>query len=292
MRNRASIGAILSIGLRRETAVIVLGAAILSCSPVLNYPSALGPRYAGGPATRPDSMAASRVLRVVTYNVRFGKHVERAINVLTTRTPLPGADIIVLQEMDADGTRRVAEALGMWWVYYPAAVHPKASRQDYGNAVLSRWPIVADDKLMLPHIAGLRHAQRIATAATIMIDTVKVRVYSTHLGTPSDIRPSKRRDQVHTILADAESYPLVIVAGDMNSHGIGKEFVSGGYQWPTEHNGFTTTVFNWDHIFLKGFSAPPHGGGKVTGIVRDTLGTSDHDPVWAVARLAIGANDR
>ena len=270
----------------RHTAMLLIAvAAGLGCSPVLNYPSALGPRYAGDPTTRPDSLTVSRVLRVVTYNVRFGRHVDRAINVLTTRAPLPGADIVVLQEMDAEGTQRIAEALGMSWVYYPAVVHPKAERQDFGNAVLSRWPIIADEKLMLPHIAGMRSAQRIATAATILVDSIQVRVYSAHFGTPTEIRPAQRRDQASTILSNAAGYSLVIVAGDMNSHGIGKAFVADGYQWPTEHNGFTSAFFNWDHIFLKGFGPPLPGGAKVTGIVRDTLGTSDHDPVWAVARL-------
>lgn len=280
----------MGINVRRQTnrytvMLLIAVAAGLGCRRVLNYPSALGPRYAGVRTTRHDSVTVHRVLRVVTYNVRFGRHIDRAINVLTTRAPLPGADIIVLQEMDAEGTQRIAEALGMSWVYYPAVVHPKAARQDYGNAVLSRWPIIADEKLMLPYIAGMRSAQRIATAATILVDTIRVRVYSAHLGTQTDIRPSKRREQANTILANAAGYSLVIVAGDMNSHGIGKEFVAGGYQWPTEHNGFTSAFFNWDHIFLKGFSPPSPDGAKVTGVVRDTLGTSDHDPVWAVARL-------
>lgn len=268
--------------------LLIAVAAGLACRPALNYPSALGPRYAGVPTTRHDSMAGRRVLRVVTYNVRFGQHIDRAINVLTTRKPLPGADIIFLQEMDAEGTKRIADALEMWWVYYPAVVHPKAARQDFGNAILSRWPIIADEKLMLPHPAGMRSSQRIATAATILVDTIKVRVYSAHLGTPTEIGGSKRRDQARMILADALAYPLVIVAGDMNSHGIGKEFVASGYLWPTEHNGFTTTVFNWDHVFLKGFTTPAPGGPKETGIVRDTLRTSDHDPVWVVAHLATG----
>jgi len=98
----------------------------------------------------------------------------------------------------------------------------------------------------------------------------------------------RSRDQgapdARTILADAALYPFVIVAGDMNSHGIGKEFVAGGFLWSTEHNHFTTALFNWDHIFLKGFTAPTPDR-RVTGVVRDTLGTSDHDPVWAVAQL-------
>jgi len=262
----------------------MLALAATGCRAVLNYRSPLGPRYAADlPAAVAEGAPTSGggTVRVVTYNVQWGRHVDRAIHVLQTRAPLPDADIIVLQEMDADGTRRIADALGMAWVYYPAAVHPKRGR-DFGNAVLSRWPIVADEKLMLPHIGGLRHAQRIATAATVLVGPVAVRVYSTHLGTPSDIRPSKRRDQARAILANAAAYPLVIIAGDMNSHGIGREFRSGGFLWPTEHNGFTTAVFNWDHIFLRGFTAPDRAA---AGIVRDTLGTSDHDPVWAVAQL-------
>lgn len=269
--------------MKKLTSLLLLAVLTASCRAVLNYPSAVGPRYAGSPVSTSIVRADGHVLRVVTYNVQWGKHIDRAINVLRTRAPLPDADIVVLQEMDAEGTRRIADALGMSWVYYPAAVHPKLGH-DFGNAVLSRWPIVEDEKLLLPHIGGLRHAQRIATAATVLVGAVKVRVYSAHLGTPSDIRPSKRRDQARMILADAAAYPLVIVAGDMNSHGIGKEFVAGGFFWPTEHNRFTTALFNWDHVFLKGFTAPARDQ-RFTGVVRDTLGTSDHDPVWAVAQL-------
>ena len=269
--------------MKRAVAALLAGLSTAGCRAVLNYPSPLGPRYAGRSASPTVAPAAQQAVRVVSYNVQWGKHVDRAIQVLQTRAPLPDADIVVLQEMDAEGTRRIADALGMAWVYYPAVVHPKRGR-DFGNAVLSRWPIVADGKLMLPHIGGLRHAQRTATAATVLVGSVSVRVYSAHLGTPSDIRPSRRRDQAQTILADAAAYPLVIVAGDMNSHGIGKEFRAGGFLWPTEHNGFTTAVFNWDHIFFKGFVALDPAR-KSAGIVRDTLGTSDHDPVWAVAQL-------
>jgi endonuclease/exonuclease/phosphatase family metal-dependent hydrolase len=275
---------------------VVLGFALVTvaggCRAVVNYQEPMWPRYAGLPSARADSLrlspaaanGKSRTLRVVTYNVQWARHIDRAIHVLQNRAPLTDADIVVLQEMDPDGTRRIAEALGMQWVYYPAVIHPKRGL-DFGNAVLSRWPIVADHKLILPHIAGMRHAQRIATAATVLIDSIPVRVYSAHLGTPTDIRPAKRRDQARAIMEDASTYPLVIVAGDMNSHGIGKEFLARGFVWPTEHNGFTTTFFNWDHVFLKGFAPPPLALQKFAGVVRDTLQTSDHDPVWAVVQL-------
>jgi endonuclease/exonuclease/phosphatase family metal-dependent hydrolase len=279
--------------LNRTKVVLTIALVTLAggCRAVVNYQDPIWPRYAGLPPARSDSGRLSpraangqnRTLRVVTYNVQWAKHIDRAIQVLQHREPLTDADVVLLQEMDPDGTRRIADALGMQWVYYPSVIHPKRGL-DFGNAVLSRWPIVADHKLILPHVAGLRHAQRIATAVTVLVDSTPVRIYSAHLGTPTDIRPAKRRDQARTIMQDAATYPLVIVAGDMNSHGIGKEFVAQGFSWPTEHNGFTTTFFNWDHVFLKGF-APPAPQRKVAGIVRDTLGTSDHDPVWAVANL-------
>jgi endonuclease/exonuclease/phosphatase family metal-dependent hydrolase len=275
----------------RAVVSIALAALAAGCASVVNYQEPMWPRYAGLPPVRSDGVGAaslapegpSRSVRVVTYNVQWAKHIDRAIHVLRNREPLTDADIVLLQEMDPEGTRRIADALGMEWVYYPAVIHPKRGL-DFGNAVLSRWPIVADRKLILPHVGGIRHAQRIATAVTVLIDSVPVRVYSAHLGTPAEIRPSKRRDQARTILEDASSYPLVIVAGDMNSHGVGKEFVTHGFSWPTQHNGFTTAFFTWDHVFLKGF-LPPHAAQKAAGVVRDTLQTSDHDPVWAVAQL-------
>ena len=205
--------------------------------------------------------------------------------------PLRGADVIMLQEMDAPATQRIAAAMGMAYVYYPAGVHPRTHR-DFGNAILSRWPITADQKLLLPHLGRLRHGRRIATVATIQVGTQTVRLYCLHLGTPSDVGWAKRRDQARVILEDAATYPRVIIAGDMNSHGIGKEFRAAGFLWPTEHEPFTTAIFKWDHIFLKGFGYPSRAG---AGVARDTLELSDHFPVWAVATplaVAVGGGTK
>lgn len=271
----------------RTAALLVVALITAGCAAISNYPSPLGPRYAGslppplsaGDAP-PEVVAEPAALRVVTFNVKFARRVNRAITALQSYAPLRDADIVMLQEMDAPGAQRIAEALGMTYVYYPSGVHPD-TRRDFGNAILSRWPITADEKLMLPHLGRLRHGQRIATVANIQVGAHTVRLYCLHLGTPSDISGAKRRDQARVILADAAAYPLAIVAGDMNSHGIGKEFRNAGFLWPTEHNSFTTAIFNWDHIFLKGFGSPLKGA----GVARDTLETSDHFPVWAIATL-------
>src|SRR5258705_5512833 len=162
---------------RRLTSLLLLVGFTASCRAVLNYPSALGPRYGGAPPPTTTAHADGHLLRAVTYNAQWGKHIDRAINALQTRAPLPDADIVVLQEMDAEGTRRIADALGMSWVYYPAAVHPKLGH-DFGNAVLSRWPIVADEKLMLPHIGGRVHVQSVSSPRAWQGGEVKYHVHN------------------------------------------------------------------------------------------------------------------
>jgi endonuclease/exonuclease/phosphatase family metal-dependent hydrolase len=228
-------------------------------------------------------------LRIVTFNVQFAKHIDEAIRLLQSAEPLQGADVIALQEMDAPGTERIARALGMFYVYYPATVHPQ-TRRDFGDAVLSRWPIVADEKIILPHVARFEKTERIATGTTILVGDLPIRVYSMHLGTFVDVSGGSKRDQVRAILADASRYPRVIIVGDANSHGIGAVFREAGYLWPTEHNPKTTHFFNWDHVFAKGVTCGDNGS-MATGVVHDNLGASDHRPVWAVIGLSTSHRD-
>ncbi len=255
---------------------LVVGVA--GCATALNY-TGEGPRYAGALTPRPASDVVA--LHLVTFNIRFARQIDSAIALLGSAGPLAAADIITLQEMDAPGTSRIAQALGMSYVYYPATVHPKTGR-DFGNAILSRWPIIADAKIVLPHLARFGKTERIATAATILVGDTPIRVYSVHLATFVSEGPGSRRDQVAAVLADAAAYPRVVVSGDMNNHGIGREFVARGFRWPTEHNPHTEHFWNWDHIFLKGLALSDSGA---TGVVRDNRHASDHKAVWAVISL-------
>ncbi len=254
------------------------------CASAINYPSAAGPRYAAAmlPATSPTPPGPPpEAIRLVTFNIQFARHIDSAIALLQSAAPLAHADIITLQEMDAPGTQRIAAALGMSYVYYPSTVHP-ATKRDFGDAILSRWPIVDDEKIVLPHLGRFGKVERIAAAATIRIGNRPVRVYCVHLGTWVEEGPGARRDQVRMILADAASYPQVIVAGDMNNHGIGKTFRAAGYAWPTEHNPHTDHIWNWDHVFLRGLALYDSAS---TGVVRDNRHASDHRPVWALVAL-------
>lgn len=245
------------------------------CATATLYPDPAGPRYAGAaPAAAPS---AGDTIRVVTFNIAFARQTQRAIPLLRSQPGLAGADLVFLQEMDAPSTQAVAESLGLNWVYYPASLHP-SSQRDFGNAVLSRWPIVADRKLVLPHLARGRRTQRIAVAATVRAPGGPLRVYCVHLATMVGNGPAERRQQLSIVLADADSFPAVLIAGDFNSETVPEIALERGYTWPSRGLPRTSSLWTLDHVLLRGLAL---ASDSAIGVGRDE-GTSDHKPVWAV----------
>ena len=248
---------------------------LFGCKTGRNYPDAASPRYAGAAAHRTEA-AHGDTLRVVSYNIEFSQEVQRAIRELRTRPALRDADVLLLQEMTAAGARAIADSLQMSYVYYPA-IYNTVFRRDVGNAVLSRWQITADEKLILPRHSRYAKTQRIAAAATIRFRDRDVRVYSTHLGTPADMGREGRADQLGFILKDAERFPHVVLGGDMNSGDVGSIAVSAGYAWPTRDIPRSTAFGRLDHIFARGL-APVEAGTVTT-----PPNISDHRPIWVTA---------
>jgi endonuclease/exonuclease/phosphatase family metal-dependent hydrolase len=262
----------------------LLGASGLlsACRTGRNYPDASGPRFAGAPdADHAPSRDSVGTLRIVSFNIAFAKHVAGAIELLQSEPALRDADVMLLQEMDGESTGRVARALGLWYVYYPAIFHNRTKR-DFGNAVLSRWPITGDAKLVLPHVSRYAGTQRIATVATILVGDTPLRVYSTHLSTIADGGAGVRRDQLRAIVEDAAASPRVIIGGDLNTADVSWVAREHGYAWPSEEGPHTTRFGRWDHIFLKGLTVADSAG---AGTVLDARGTSDHRPIWARVQL-------
>lgn len=264
--------------------------ALTACAKTINYTDPVGPRYAGVTEVEPRpewngphavAAAATAVptpdsLRVVTFNVHYSQQMDLVTQLLDTSPMLRGADIIVLEEMNEDAAASTAQALGMNYVYYPALLHP-VPKKDFGNAILSRWPIVDDEKLILPSKSMTRGGQRVAVAATVVVGTERVRVFAVHLSTILEVWFTGQTYQIQSILASAEGYDRVVVAGDMNSHDlVGTLFTNAGYFWPSRSTGPTThKLFAVDHVFSRGFTV----GGSAA--VHDNLGASDHLPVWA-----------
>ena len=123
-----------------------------------NHFKPTGVRYSGGHST---GRTETRALRIVTFNVKFARHIDRAVELLSGNATLQGVDILALQEMDEEGVEKIARHLGLNYVYYPAVVH-KAHGKNFGNALLSPWGIVEDQKILLPHPGRARPVPRIA----------------------------------------------------------------------------------------------------------------------------------
>lgn len=245
-----------------------------------NYPEPHGPLYAGEHA--PAAPAAPDELVVVSYNLRYGEAVEETIQAFRTTAPLPEAGIVLLQEMDAAGVERLARELGYNYVYYPSSVAHDGD--DFGNAILARWPIVEPYKLILPGLHPLSGQQRTATRAVVRIGDVEVLAYSAHLEIAT-APPAMRQEQVAALVADVPADAnAVVVGGDFNvmtGRGVSllaARFADGELLHGSAGSGATIQRYGLrvaapDHVFARGFNVA--GSGVLVGV-----SASDHYPVW------------
>src|SRR6185369_6788489 len=103
-----------------RAASLVLALGLFGCAHARNYPDPAGPRFAGQFADLP----AERPIRVVSFNIKYGRNVKGAAELLRADVRLKDADVIALQEMDETGVECLARTLRLNYGYYPAAVHP------------------------------------------------------------------------------------------------------------------------------------------------------------------------
>jgi len=276
--------------LRRWAAPVVVLLASLTGSGCAthNYLDPAGPRYEGRYAPPPatDSrVLPSDALRVVTFNIEYGRQIDRAVSLLRGNAALHGADILLLQEMDPAGVERLAHELGLNYVHFPGGVHP-SSGHDFGTAILSPWPLGDARKIVLPHASFLTGLRRAVTSATVLRGSDRIRAYSVHLPAPGAVSGDERREQVRIILDDAaSSADAVVIGGDFNSRSVGEWFERAGYRWLTRDlPGTSRRLGIWwslDHVFARGLR--PGGDGETAGFA-EPAGASDHRAVWVRLR--------
>jgi len=279
---------------RPLVATLLLVAAALvfaGCGLTVGYAPTEVPVHRGSAAAAPAAVPDS--LTVVSWNIEFGRNIDQALSEMMANPRLAAADIVLLQEMDPVGSERVAKALDFHFVHGSASVSPKHGRL-FGNAVLSRWPIVNDQVLILPHETLLTGHRRIAVAADIDLGEGRtVRAISLHTATMV-MEQDKRIAQARAVgdsLGGLQE--MMVIGGDFNTVsvyevnrlrqtmrrlGLRAARLPAG---PTISNRFkklpgSTPVL--DHLFSHGLEATD------TGVDR-TATASDHYPIWAVFRL-------
>lgn len=237
--------------------------------------------------TKPDTTTAD--LLVVSYNIQYGEDIALAVDDLR-QAGLDRADVLLVQEMTAEGVDTLAAAFGMHARYQPASIHPHHGRP-FGNAVLSRWPITATDLHVLPHPHPWTGHRRIALACDLDVATRPLRVISLHLATPL-LSQESRVEQAAAVLAELvdDWDGALLVGGDFNlSLPAGLRAVRRYYRHHARlrlvDTGPGCTV-RWnvgrligggchlDLLFQRGLAAISAG-------VANASRASDHLPIWA-----------
>ena len=130
---------------------------------------------------------------IVTWNIQNGRgcdgltDLSRAARVIRA---MGEADVICLQEIarydpaygDADQVAELASLFPGFEVLFGAALRRGGDRQ-YGNAILSRSPVLQWFNHLLPHPAegGIKHMQRQAVEVVVQTAAGPLRVMTTHL---------------------------------------------------------------------------------------------------------------
>jgi endonuclease/exonuclease/phosphatase family metal-dependent hydrolase len=169
--------------------------------------------------------AGLNTLRIMSYNVHGCKGMDNRIStdriarVIARYDP----DVVALQELDAgrlrssgiDQAEMIARKLEMSFHFHPAFHYQE---EQYGNAVLSRYPMALVKKDVLPKLWN-RAFLEFRGAIWVMVDHqgTKINIINTHLS----LWPEERLLQIKTLLdGDWLEHPdcsgPVILCGDLN----------------------------------------------------------------------------
>lgn len=171
-----------------------------------------------------NSVPTERVikLRIMTYNIRFGKgmddlwDLDRTADVIRNANP----DLVGIQEVDREWSSRsqfkdvvteLALRLGMYYTFAPALdKNPGAPGEKFGNAILSRFPIRETWSQTL-FADGMG---RSVVGVKLDIEGVPLNFCTAHLG----LSTSDRQRQVAEIVQAMEALSgPVVITGDWNT---------------------------------------------------------------------------
>jgi endonuclease/exonuclease/phosphatase family metal-dependent hydrolase len=164
---------------------------------------------------------ARRSFRVMTYNIHHGEGVDGKIDVQRIAQVIrrERADIVALQEVDrgVERTARrdlIAELAAMTKMNYAFGKNIDYQGGEYGNAVLTRFPIVKQHN---HHYQMLRPGeQRGLLQVVVRVESRELLVLNTHIDfRPDDSERLMNVDEARQILAQYPSLPVVF-CGDFN----------------------------------------------------------------------------
>ncbi|SFB22227.1 Metal-dependent hydrolase, endonuclease/exonuclease/phosphatase family [Lentibacillus halodurans] len=164
--------------------------------------------------------------KVMTYNIHHGEGTDDRIdlNRIAEVIDQSGADIIGLTEVDKHYSKRshyknqiawLAKELDMDYAFAPSLTLKSgdaSTARQYGNALLSRYPITADKTYPFDFISGIVEGRSLLDA-TIQLDKKIVQINVTHLSLHPFLHHLQTSHMVNKL--DKCLHPLIIM-GDFN----------------------------------------------------------------------------
>lgn len=268
------------------------------------------------PLARAEEVQEPLTLKVMTYNIQIGAttnnpgwdvkkfNLDALAEVIKQQDP----DIVALQEVDrfrarsgkVDQVAYLAEKLGMYWAYSPSYYDYEIpeGRGMYGNAILSKYPIVSNYPHTLWRRGELQPGEydwviekRSILETKIDVNGRLINVFSTHLSTTADQR-IKQTEDIKALLSLVRG-PKIIM-GDFNAQPQDPEMqvlYKKRYRdvmelapvkseqratWP---NG-TKSTEAIDYILLS-----REWEAKEAHVIIEESGASDHNPIVAIISL-------
>lgn len=189
-----------------------------------------------------EAIDTSAIIKIMTYNIQHGApihkyeaEIEGIAAVINDYKP----DLVALQEVDSvtarvsfDEAKRLGELTGMYY-FFAKAIDYKGG--GYGNAILSRYPIIVAKQYPLPHPNSSGEKRSMAAITVEVASGRTIQFASTHL----DLKKENRLKQVDSILRISErsAFPFIL-AGDFNaapqSESISK--LKEGFNFPCTQN--------------------------------------------------------
>jgi endonuclease/exonuclease/phosphatase family metal-dependent hydrolase len=181
-----------------------------------------------GPLILPDQDASSKSLTLMSYNVHGCAGMDGCISTERIARVISrhGPDIIALQELDVgrprsgriDQAEMIARKLEMEYQFHPAY---RWKDEQYGNAILSRYPMALIKSGSLPKLSSYRshqHESRGVLWVSVEFEGKKIQVFNTHLS----LWPKERALQAEALLSEEwlehpDCQGPIILCGDFNS---------------------------------------------------------------------------
>lgn len=183
----------------------------------------LGPALQAGVVKRGVGCRGRRqpVIGVLQFNIRAARDGKDDVDLPQIAAEIEAVrpDLVSLNEVDSDTTRTradepayLARATGLHVVYGPNVIYDGGP---FGNAILSRYAVVASHNLRLPGRSG-RESRGLLTVV-VNVEGHRVVFASTHLSNGDRGRQSRLLQALTVARALRETAAPAILAGDLNS---------------------------------------------------------------------------